>query len=479
MAEGKFFEAEQQIMASVVQGHDTELLPADLMNEGHKIILEAAINLRDDGTVPDLITLSHEIEKFSNLEHIGGKDYLAKLQGIYPNLKRQEVYESIVKEQALRHKVIAHARAILHEEESGANTDDLIVMAQTQPMKLGAGKAGDNTSLAQDVAYDVLEEVQGRRGSNKLTGIETPWAKLNDMTAGLQKKDLIIIAGRPSMGKTALAGQIATHVALMEGPVFIGSLEMNRSSLVERMLVGAARIDGSKVRGGYITQEEYERLQIAAERLQDHHPIIINDSSRLTAQELRMAISQANLKYQGLKLAVVDYLGLVKEEDSRRSRYQEVGEVTRLMRATAKDLDIPVILVCQLNRECEQRDNKRPVLADLRESGDIEQDSDVIIMVYRDEYYCKDCNNPSKECTGEHEGIAELIVRKQRRGPVGTVTLTWQAEHTQFHNFERGDNYRDYGTRVDASDFAVPSIDNKPEQGSETEEEDSQRQMTF
>jgi replicative DNA helicase len=472
----KFFEAEQQIMASIVQGHETDLLPNDLRDGPHQMIVEACHALRDSGVTPDVITIKHWISDHRGEENFGDFDYLNTLRDMYANPKRQGVYEAIIKEQALRQRVIAHAKGLLHAEEDGAKTDELLAWAQTEPMAFGAGRASANVVLAQDVAYDVLEEVQLRRGSDKLTGLETPWKKLNEITRGLHRKDLIIIAGRPSMGKTALAAQIGTFAAQRAGPVFIGSLEMDRSSLVERMLVGAARIDGDRVRAGYMTQDEYESLQVAAERLQDHHPIVINDSPRLSAQELRMSIAQAHLKYKGLQVAIVDYLGLIKEDDVRRQRYQHVGEAAKLLRATAKDLDIPVVLVCQLNRDCEKRENKRPILADLRESGDIEQDSDVIIMLYRDEYYCQDCQSYNDECGKDHIGIAEAIVRKQRKGPTGTAALGWDAKYTQFNNIDwsqyDGDN--NMATGPVESDFALPG-----ESGSDSEAEPKQREITF
>jgi replicative DNA helicase len=453
-----FFEAEQQIMVNILHGHGTELLPTDLKDGPHQAIVEAAIALRNDGVVPDAVTVRHWIGKHIGEENFGDMGYIQDLSNKHPNVKRQEVYESIVKEQALRQKVIAHANALLHEAEDGTKTEDLVIMAQKEPLKLGGGTKEDYTSLAQDVAYDVLEEVQQRRRSNRITGLETPFKELNKITNGLQDKDLIIIAGRPSMGKTALASQLATHVAKVEGPVFVGSLEMDRSSLVERQLVGAAQLDGSKVRSGHITDGEYEQLQVAAERMQDFYPIVINDSSRVSAQELRMEISKANLKYNGLSLAVIDYLGLLKEDKTKRGRqrYQEIGEATKLMRTTAKELGIPVILVCQLNRECEYRENKRPTLADLKESGEIEQDSDVIMMLYRDEYYCKKCGDPGVECDAEHEGVAEIIVRKQRNGPTGIVMLTWQAKHTQFYNFEKGSSYDDIAHYSDTESPRIP-----------------------
>jgi replicative DNA helicase len=469
----QFYEAEQQIMASIVQGYETDLLPTDLRDGPHQMIVEASIALRDDGIVPDAITIKHWIGKHRGEENFGDFDYLNTLRDMYANPKRQEVYESIVKDRALRQKIISHANALLHEEGDGCTTDDLIVMAQTSSVDLSAGRAASSEALAQDVAYDVLEEIQARRGKDNITGVETPWKELNKLTSGLQGGDLIIVAGRPSMGKTALAAQIAKFAAY-DGPVYIGSLEMDSSSLVERMLVGDARVEADRVRGGYLNQDEYEKLQIACDRIQDQHPIIINDSPRLSAQELRMSISQANLRYKGLQIAVVDYLGLLRDDGRGQQRYKEVGDAVKVLRSTAKDLNIPVVLVCQLNRSCEARENKRPILSDLRESGDIEQDSDVIFFVYRDDYYCHDCPSTEVECDKGHAGKAEVICRKQRQGPTGTVNLTWEARYTSFSNQSIGD-YDDYSpaaTGPVASDFALPGE-------LEEEEPSPQREIDF
>jgi len=432
-----FFEAEQQVIASVVQGHTTDLLPEDLVDDRHQEILQAAIALRDDGIIPDVVTINNKMQELSGSQLSECRDYLRELKNMYSNVNRQGVYEGIVKDDALRRQVLRLAHNLLHEAEAGAVTEDLVVTLQNHQAELGAGKKVGENYLAQDVAFDVIDNIRDRRGGNTVTGLATPWTKINKLTSGLQENDLVVVAGRPSMGKTVLGAQIAYHAALTAGPVFIGSLEMDRSSLVERMLVSEAVVDAEAVRSGYYDESAYSRLQGAAERLQDMFPIVINDSSRLTARDLRAAMTKAHLKYNGLSVAVIDYLGLIKGESSHKQRYLEVGDAAKIMRATAKDLEIPVVLICQLNRDCEKRDNKRPILADLRESGDIEQDSDVVIMLYRDEYYCQACNSPSEVCDKDHHGIAEAIIRKQRKGAIGTAVLSWNATSTKFTNLDQ------------------------------------------
>jgi replicative DNA helicase len=243
------------------------------------------------------------------------------------------------------------------------------------------------------------------------------------------------------------------------------------------MICGDARVEADRVRAGYVSQEEFEKLQVAVERMQDHSPIIINDSPRLSAQELRMSIAQANLKYNGLSVAIIDYLGLFRDDGNGQQRYKEVGDAVKIMRATAKELDIPVVLVCQINRNCEQRENKRPILSDLRESGDIEQDSDVIFFLYRDEYYCNDCASATDSCEKDHIGVAELLCRKQRKGPVGTVPLSWEAKYTKFNNYERGEydgDYESVATGPDIRDFTTNKVLEQV-----TPSEPEQREITF
>lgn len=433
MVKKTFIEAEQQIIINVINGHHTNLRPEEMQGEGHRIILKHAQSLRDEGVAPDIIALHHRLKERNELSLVGGLEYLDDLKNNGTAVNNLDAYENIVRDENTRAGLIRHANAILKEAEHGVSTSDILVMAQTRPLKLSTHGFDRGTCTVQDESFNVLETLRNRRGSNKLIGLETPWRLLNKMTSGLRKKDLIVIAGRPGFGKTVLGAQIAEHAAWKDGPVFIGSLEMDRSSLVERMIVGRAKVDASKARDGYLNPSEFARIESAVEQLQDLYPIVINDTSRMTAQDLRMAISQANLKYNGLSIAVIDYLGLIAgNEYSNRQRYQEVGDITKIMKATAKDLDIPIVLISQLNRSCESRENKRPILADLRESGDIEQDADLIIMLYRDECYCPTCINPKETCMSDHVGEAELIVRKQRKGPIGAVLIHWHDKYTMF-----------------------------------------------
>jgi replicative DNA helicase len=278
------------------------------------------------------------------------------------------------------------------------------------------------------------------------TGIPTPWSYLNEKTSGLQPGDLIVIAGRPAMGKTAMGGQLSTFTAEKTGPVYVASLEMDKSSLIERMLSAEARVDSMVIRHGRMSDKDFEKLQSAAETFQGYHPILVNDTPRLSATEIRVEMVKQHAKH-GLKLAVIDYLGLLKEDRPGQARYKEVGDSVKILRATARELQIPVVLLCQLNRGVEGREDKRPTLSDLKESGEIEQDSDVVLMLYRDEYYCPECN-AAKACDKGHENEATLLIRKQRKGPIGSTDLVWLAEYTMFKDMARWEGMEedeDYG----------------------------------
>jgi replicative DNA helicase len=425
-----FIQAEQQVVINALHGQPTSLTTADLQSASHQVLFNTALLLLTEGITPDLVTMNHKLTKDDRLKEAGGIDYLTDLYG-NPAPKNVEPYEDIVREESTKQKVILHARTLLERAEQGASASDLLIMAQTQPMNMSVKSQTENTILVQDEVFNTLEEISARRKGIMTTGIETPWSGLNKKTHGLQPGDLIVLAGRPAMGKTAMGGQLATFVAEKTGPVFIGSLEMDSSSMIERMLSNEARVDSMLIRAGDgMTDRQYERLQSAAETFQGYHPILVNDTPRMSATELRVEMTKQHAKY-GLKLAVIDYLGLLKEDRPGQARYKEVGDSVKILRATARELRIPVVLLCQLNRGVESRDDKRPTLSDLKESGEIEQDSDVVLMLYREEYYCSVCNEKGT-CDKGHEHEALLLIRKQRKGPIGFDKLVWHAEYTIF-----------------------------------------------
>jgi len=459
----QFFEAEQQLMVNVLHGSDLTVGIEDLSQGSHRVILGAARELFSDGITPDLVTIHDKLKKNNRLQDAGGASYLAKLMEAYP-VKNVEPYENIVREGALRKRIGRHAQELLMGIEEGMSGEELLAKAQRDPLNfLSMGKRGETFEL-QDYMFEMVDEIRSRQ-EGKISGLQTPWYRLNDYTNGLQPGDLIIVAGRPSMGKTALATQIATHAAQTSGPVFIGSLEMSKSSLCERILSAKSRIDSNRLRSGKLSHRHIEDLVSAAEAYQDYSPILVNDTPRLTPSEVRLLITKAYRKYNGLSCAVVDYLGLMDDENESSNRVRNVGLATKLMRATAKELNIPVVLVCQLNRSCEMRDDKRPTLKDLRESGEIEQDADVVVMLYRDEYYCNDCS--ANKCERGHSGEAEVLIRKQRNGPIGAFTLTWIAEHTTFHNFSPGGYIENEGELQTDRGIDTESVPPLPEEDPE------------
>lgn len=431
---GNLIEAEQALACAVINGIDTVVPPGDFSSDAHRTILSAAVRLRNEGIKPDLVTINNRLEKEGNVDQAGGQDYLAKLSSATPPRNIQPI-EEIVMAAALRKRIVAFGQSVVVAAESGIETEELLIKVQREPLSLDSDSNRAEIFYAHEVAFDVLDMIKDRRQGDHMVGVPTPFYALNEMTSGLRGGDLITLAGRPGMGKTALASQLATHCSQRHGAVFVGSLEMDKSSLVTRLISSEARVDSFNMDRGKVTSQEEERLQTVVARMQDYHAICGTDKPRLSAVDLRILMMQAHAK-DDVKLGVIDYLGLMKDS-GKTSRYLTVGENARIMRATARELDIPVILVAQLNRDCEKRDDKRPLLSDLRESGDIEQDSDVVLFLYRDSYYCNKCisGQPDEDCMFNHAGLAELLVRKQRKGPTGNVTLTWNPAYTRFENY--------------------------------------------
>jgi replicative DNA helicase len=439
MSDAQFLHAEQQVIINLIHGREVTITPEDLQSEKHRVILREARKLQDEGILPDLIGLHQRLKDKNLVEAAGGISYLTNLYSEGMPTSNLDPYERLVKEASVRKQVLDICKGIIYDAEEGRETDELLVRLQTQPGDITFKTRAENV-LLQDVVVETVEHfINQAHTDSGVDGVPSGFKDLDEMTYGFQPNDLIVIAGRPSMGKTALATQICMNVARYSGPSFIASIEMDRSSLIERIISEISNVPAHNIRSRKFTKEQAELMREAALQLNDYHPVIINDTPRMSALECRMHMSQANAKY-GLKLAMVDYLGLLKPDISKQ-RYLEIAESTRIMRATARELHIPVLLLSQLNRQVEQRDPKIPVLSDLRESGDIEQDSDVVLMLYRAEYYCENCLSGSI-CEEDHEGKANVFVRKQRKGRVGTITLTWDAEHTRFLNYYGGNDGR-------------------------------------
>jgi replicative DNA helicase len=377
----------------------------------------------------DLVTLTNILRERGWLEGIGGASYLANLVDTVPLAVNAQYYAKIIHEKACLRQLIEKTNAIAKRcfEDQG-DVESVIDFAETSIFEISENKikpAFYPIGKIIEINIDALEERQGNKAL--VTGVPTGFTKLDELTAGLQKSDLVILAGRPGMGKTACALNIAKNSAVDANiPVAIFSLEMSKEQLSFRMLSSEARVDSSRLRRGFITQDDWIKITDAAGFL-SQAPIFIDDSPNITVLEIRAKSRRLKME-SDIGLIIIDYIQLMKGRASAERRDLEISEISRSLKALAKELDIPVLALSQLNRKLEERSDKRPQLSDLRESGALEQDADIVAFIYRDELYNKDENNPNK-------GKAEIILAKQRNGPTGIATLTFLATYTRFENY--------------------------------------------
>jgi replicative DNA helicase len=425
--------AESSVLGGVLIDNDAinrvlEVLAADdFYREAHRKIFRAMIELSDRNEPVDLITLSDHLKAKGDLEAVGGSAYLASLADAVPTAANITHYARIVKEKAILRNLISAATDIATRgfEERG-DVEEFLDGAEKVIFDIAERKIKGSFVIVGDMIKDSIKMVEKLYERKELvTGVPTGFKDLDKLTAGLQASDLIIVAGRPSMGKTALCLNVAAHAAYAGVGVAVFSLEMAKEQLVLRMLCSDARVDNSRVRAGYLRESEFPRLVNAAGRLAEL-PIYIDDTPAISVLELRAKARRlVRDRERKIGLIVVDYLQLMRGMGTAANREQEISEISRSLKSLAKELAIPVIGISQLNRRVEDRSDKRPMMADLRESGAIEQDADVIIFIYREEVYNK--NSPDK-------GIAEVIVAKQRNGPTDTVRLTFLDEITRFED---------------------------------------------
>ena len=414
------------------------LTEGDFYRESHRKIFRAMLELTDRAEPIDLITLSELLKARGDLDAVGGSAYLASLADQVPTAANIAHYARIVREKAILRQLIQSATEIATRgfEEQG-NVDEFLDAAERVIFDIAEKKIKASFVSVGDMIKDTLKAVERLYERKELvTGVPTGFKDFDKLTAGLQPSELIIIAGRPSMGKTAFALNIATYASLNAGTgVAVFSLEMAREQLVLRMLCSEARVDNSKVRAGYLGERDFPKLANAAGRL--HEALIyIDDTPAISVLELR-AKARRLIRDRDKKvgLVIVDYLQLMRGMGNASNREQEISEISRSLKALAKELRVPVIALSQLNRRVEDRGDRRPMMADLRESGAIEQDADVIAFIYRDEVYNQ--KSPDK-------GIAEIIVAKQRNGPIDTVRLTFLNEYTRFEDLaEREEFYQE------------------------------------
>ena len=400
----------------------------DFYRESHRKIFSALIQLYEHNEPADLITLSEVLKKRNALEDVGGVEYLNSLVNSVPTAANISYYAKIIKEKSILRKVINRATEIISlGYEGSGDVDDFLDQAERSIFEISEDRVRPSFYPIKDIikaSFRTIEKLYEKR--QLITGVPTGFAKLDELTSGLQPADLIIVAGRPSMGKTALALNITQHAAIEGGiPSAIFSLEMAKEQLALRMLCSEAKVDAHRLRGGFLSDSDWPRLTRAAGSLSEA-PIFIDDTPSLSALEMRAKSRRLKAEHH-LGLVVVDYLQLMRGRADSERREQEISEISRSLKALAKELNIPVIALSQLNRRVEDRGDRRPQLADLRESGAIEQDADVIIFLYRDEVYNKSEDNP-------HKGKAEIIIGKQRNGPTDKFELAFLDKYTCFEN---------------------------------------------
>jgi replicative DNA helicase len=429
-------EAEQSILGGVLIENDAlntiiEFLEdGDFYREAHQKIFKCMIALSEKNEPLDLITLTNELKKKKELEEIGGASYLAGLVESVPTAANIVYYAKIVKEKSILRKLISTATAIVTQSyQEGKNLEDFLDEAEQAIFRISENQVRPAFYPIKEIvkeSFKVIERLYEKK--ELITGVPSGFKDLDRKTAGFQNADLIIVAGRPSMGKTALCLNIAQHAAInVKIPTAIFSLEMSKEQLAIRMLCSEARVDSARLRSGFLSESDWPKLTMAAGALSDA-PIFIDDSAAISVLELRAKARRLKAD-RGLGLVVVDYLQLMRGRSGAERREQEISEISRSLKALAKELNIPVIAISQLSRKAEDRPGRRPQLSDLRESGAIEQDADVIIFIYRDEVY-----NPDSD----QRGTAEVIIGKQRNGPTGKADLSFISEFTTFKDLFRG-----------------------------------------
>ena len=431
-------EAEQSVLGGLLLDNNAWDRVADIVAEGdfyradHRQIYRHIVKLIEASRPADVVTVAESLDSTKDLASVGGMAYLTALASGTPSAANIRRYAEIVRERAILRKLAAVATEIADSAYStmGRDASQILDEAESKVFEIAEQGARGNAGFQEmpDLLTQVVQRIDmlyERGGNSEVTGVPTGYVDLDRMTSGLQPGELVIVAGRPSMGKTSLAMNIAEHVAL-EAKLAVGvfSMEMASTQLVLRMLGSVGKLDQHKLRTGRLHDDDWKRLTDAVGRLNDAR-IQVDETPALNPLELRARARRLHREYKGLGLIVVDYLQLMSSSSQGENRATEISEISRSLKGLAKELSCPVIALSQLNRSLEQRPNKRPVMSDLRESGAIEQDADLILFIYRDEVY-----NPESP----DKGIAEVIIGKQRNGPIGTVQLAFLGEYTRFEN---------------------------------------------
>jgi len=432
-------EAEQSVLGGLLLDNQMwdrvseAVVAQDFYTRSHRLIFESIGALIETGDPVDLITLSESLENEQKLDDAGGFVYLAEMMKNTPSAANIGAYADIVRERAVTREMIgvAHEIAEAGFDPQGRDSAELLDFAETLIFKIAEQRA--NKSEGPENIHSVLEKTIDRieklyqQPHDGITGVSTGFTDIDKLTAGLQPSDLIIVAARPSMGKTTFAMNLAENAAMMEDkPALIFSLEMPSDQIMMRMLASLGRIDQTKIRTGQLDDEDWARLSSTMGLLIDKGKMFVDDAAGLTPTEVRSRARRVYRDNGGLSMIMIDYLQLMRVPALSENRTLEISEISRSLKALAKELQVPVIALSQLNRSLESRSDKRPMNSDLRESGAIEQDADLIMFIYRDEVYNEN---------SEDKGTAEIIIGKQRNGPIGRARLTFQGQYSRFDNY--------------------------------------------
>lgn len=428
-------ESEQSILGSILLDKEaiitvTETIKSeDFYKEAHKIIYECMMKLNNKSEPIDLITLTEELKKQGHLEDIGGISYITSLSTIVPTTSNVKYYADIVKEKSVLRKLIKVSNDILNlGYDSSIKVEDILEKAEKRIFDISQEKSSEDFQTINSVlmdTYDMIEKLYTNK--EDITGITTGFEDLNKKTNGLQRTDLILVAARPAMGKTAFSLNLVQNAALKgNASVAVFSLEMSKEQLVQRMLSAQSHVELKKIKTGNLDENDWPRI-IDAMSVLSNASIYIDDTPGIRIGELRSKCRKLKIE-KGLDLILIDYLQLMEGDGGNESRQQEISKISRSLKIIAKELNCPVVALSQLSRAPEQRSDHRPMLADLRESGAIEQDADIVMFLYRDEYYHPD---------SERKNIGEIIIAKNRHGETGSVELVWLGEIQKFANKAR------------------------------------------
>ena len=433
-------EAEQSVIGSMIMDREAIIAAADILvaddfyQKQYGMIFQAMVELNTENKQVDLVTLQERLKSMDVPPEVSSLEFVRELLTVVPTSANVKQYAGIVKEKSILRNVIKVNEAITNECYLGRESaDSILEETEKQLFKLLQSRGAEDITPIKDVVMEAINRIEkASRQSGSVTGIPTGFTELDYRTAGLQPSDMILVAARPSMGKTAFALNLAAYAACKKHiTTAIFSLEMSKVQLMNRFLAMESGVSAQNMRTGNLSDGEWEKLVEGAAILGDSG-LVIDDTPGISISDMRSKCRKIKLENDNLGLIIIDYIQLMTSNSRAESRQQEVSEISRSLKALARELNVPVIALSQLSRAVEQRPDHRPMLSDLRESGAIEQDADVVMFLYRDEYYKKDTDRP---------GVAEVIIAKQRNGPTGTVELAWIGDRQRFANLEKSDRY--------------------------------------